>query len=311
MKNNGLPPANARLLNDKNFWSSSWTTLNRNDEGPSVQENIDQVCFWNDLAEILEKNSQKKRTRQRVAGTLHFLSSNQVQLDGLKVLDIGAGVGDFSIAFANKGAAVTALEPAEKNLEIMRCKVNRAKVNNIVYLARRWEELDPAAEKLEGAFDLVFASLVPVLRNPESLFKIISLSRSWCLLCDIAAGSAVSPGRSALWQILFNEAMPSGKYNIIYPLNYLYLSGYPLAFQTWSEKWDEELTIEEAIRYYTNYFSLYLEPEKEMIDKISNYITSRAVNGIYRDEHEVRLGMILWRTVAFNRLNRACPSDHL
>ena len=122
MKNNGLPPANARLLNDKKFWSSSWTTLNRNDEGPSVQENIDQVCFWNDLAEILEKNSQKKRTRQRVAGTLHFLSSNQVQLDGLKVFDIGAGVGDFSIAFANKGAAVTALEPAEKNLEIMRCK---------------------------------------------------------------------------------------------------------------------------------------------------------------------------------------------
>ena len=287
------PNCSGYSLKDPHFWAEAWSRAQENSLQARRRRDLDTMEYWDRQAGRFERWAGEERTRRRVARVLTWLEQQGVLHPEMEVLDIGAGAGAFAVPLARRGVKVTALEPAPAMLEALKRRVDAEEVSNIEFLCREWEKVDPEAEGMAGRFDLVFASLTPGVRDVATLEKMMTCSRRWCFLCDFA-GRRRSPAREELWRVIFGEEMPLPGHDIIYPLNYLYASGYRLSLHTWEDDWDEELPIAEAIAGLEDFFRIYTEVTPEIQKTIAGYVEQGAVNGVYREEYRVRLGMILW-----------------
>lgn len=78
------------------------------------------------LNELYERFEEDKRLNTNKANSIEFLTSisyiDKYLKEGMKILDIGAGTGAYSIYYASKGYDVTAVEPVERNLEVIKAK---------------------------------------------------------------------------------------------------------------------------------------------------------------------------------------------
>nr|WP_282706893.1 class I SAM-dependent methyltransferase [Natroniella acetigena] len=247
--------------------------------------------YWNGLAERFARWTEKERTKRRVDKVLNFLKDSNVLENKGKVLDIGAGPGTFTIPVAPSFSQITALEPASAMVDKLQEIAAEEGIDNIDYLTEKWENLEE--EELVNTFDLVFASLTPGVNDVATLEKMINYSKEWCFLCQFA-GRRKSLAREQLWELIFEEEMPSSGVDIMYPLNYLYTSGYSPRFEVWVDEWKEESTVEEAMTNLSRYFKLYIEVDDEVKKIISNYVTENSEGEIFYEEFKVRLGMILW-----------------
>ncbi|NPV28098.1 MAG: class I SAM-dependent methyltransferase [Firmicutes bacterium] len=289
----GAPDCSGYSLKDPHFWTETWNEAHRHSLSARRRPDLNPIEYWNRLAGQVERWTDQANARGRVARVLAWLEQQGVLHPEIEVLDIGAGAGTFTIPLAPQVKKVVALEPALAVLAALQKKVEAEGLTNVQFLDLEWEKIDPVVERLAGKFDLVFASLTPGVRDVETLEKMMACSRRWCFLCDYA-GRRSAPGREELWRLLFGEEMPMPGYDIIYPLNYLYASGYCLSFQTWEDDWGDELPVEEAVAGLEEFFRLYTEVTPEIKKTIAGYVEQHAVNGVYREEYRVRLGMILW-----------------
>lgn len=86
---------------------------------------MDERQRLNDYYQHYDEDGRLGRNR---VGELEYLTTMgyiQAYLQpGLRVLEIGAGTGRYSLALAERGALVTAVEPVAHNLEILRSKID-------------------------------------------------------------------------------------------------------------------------------------------------------------------------------------------
>lgn len=68
-----------------------------------------------------DKRLQSRHGRVEFLTTVHYLE--KVVKPGMKILDLGAGTGVYSLYFAEKGYEVTAVELAERNCEVFKTKI--------------------------------------------------------------------------------------------------------------------------------------------------------------------------------------------
>ncbi len=280
------------------YWVDAWNSALKKNDDNILPARMDTVSRWDKMAKQIGRLSTSDRMQSRICRTLKLLEEKSIDLKGLKVLDIGAGAGDFSLAFAQRGARVTAVEPSSAMVSLIEKKINEHNLNNEIEIINGlWEEFNPGENLPADHYDLVFASLNPGVRSFEALARMMDVSCSWCLLCDIASGSKPCSGRLDLWEEILNKTMPENHYNIIYPLNYLYFSGYELQFQNWTEVWGEKQPVEEALIDFLDYFSIYTEITNRVRKIIKTYLQNNSKKGLYTDFHQVRLGMILWKKI--------------
>jgi len=283
-------------LNDPGFWEEIWKEANKQTLSSRRRPQVAALAFWNAQASKLARWLAEEHTKKRVDYITNWLEQQKVFHPEMEVLDIGAGAGAFTIPIARQVKKVVALEPASAVMAVLREKITAAGLSNVDFLEKEWEKIDPQEDQLIKRFDLVFASLVPAIKDPEAISKMIACSRQWCFLCDFA-GWRFTPARNDLWRTFFGEDMPPPGNNIIYPLLYLYFSGYCPSFTVWREEREEELTPEEAISGLKYFFHNYLEVTSEVTETITRYVTERASGGVFRDKYQARRGMLLWKTV--------------
>lgn len=234
------------LLRDPHFWAEAWSELYRNSAYARRISEVNPVEYWNRLAGQVERWTDQANARGRVARVLAWLEQQGVLHPEIEVLDIGAGAGTFTIPLARRVKKVVALEPAPAVLAALQKRVEAQGLTNVQFLDREWQKVDPVAKGLVGRFDLVFASLTPGVRDVETLEKMMNCSHQWCFLCDLA-GQRWYPAWEELWRDIFGEEPSLSRYDIFYPLNYLYTSGYFPSLQLWADEWDkEEFSAEEA-----------------------------------------------------------------
>lgn len=276
------------------FWEHAWQQAHLDSLYAKKRTGLEQLDYWSAMARFFSNTAKKEQGKKRPQKVLSWLEQEGIWRPGMKILDIGAGAGNFTIPMARKAAQVTALEPAPAMLSVLQKNVGDEGLNNVQYVDQEWEAVDLQQKGFLGGFDLVFASLTPGIKDVETLQKMCHCSRDWCFLCDFA-GSCFFPGREELWQLIFQEKMPLPGHDIIYPFNYLYWSGYMPTIKVWLDVRDQEMSVEEAIASFEKYLFSYTELTPEIKKIIRNYVQEHAVSGIFQEINRIRLGMILWQ----------------
>ena len=134
-------------------WNEIWKQRQKLQE--SSKKPGDATHNW-DKRENAERYDASARSEydDRVQRTIASLPLSR----NARVLDIGAGPGIFALPLAPLVRDVTAVEPGAGMIEVLRKHAKQQGIQNIAYVQKTWEEVDPARD-LSPPYDIVIASL--------------------------------------------------------------------------------------------------------------------------------------------------------
>lgn len=282
--------------NNRHFWEKRWqaaltaSPMRRRRHGESMTR-------WNKMAGDFADRTGDKENSERRQGIIDWLQDSGALFAGARVVDIGAGPGNWAIPLAEAGAEVVALEPALGMIEILRRRIADSQANVTTHQAT-WQEIDLEVLGWRSGFDLVFASMTPGVDGPEMLYKMLTAAKDSGAFCYLSAfaGRAWQEWYGPLWRILFNEELGGHINDIIYPFNLVYALGYrpELRFEQWERhiSW----TRDKAIEDFSNHLADFTEMTEEVQATISDYVESRMVNGRFTETRRGCRGMMLWDT---------------
>ncbi|MGQ9825906.1 MAG: class I SAM-dependent methyltransferase [Desulfotomaculales bacterium] len=284
------------VLCEADFWRRAWKKA-RNSSSyvrKRIRNEKEAIEFWNKLAPNYGKHTSG-RGRERLEKVIGLLEQEGILTPETEVLDVGCGPGTYALPFAERVKSVTALDGAEEMCRILKEKAKETGLENITVLVRMWEDVDIKKEGLASAFDLVFASMTPAVSDDETLLKLNQASRKYCCLISRAKGKFSSRTLEELWELIFKEKDTGRGHMIIYPFNLLYSLGYYPTMRYLDSCWVQEEPIDQAVESLCRSFWLYTEITPQVKDTIARYVQERAVNGVFRQETQARLGIMTWR----------------
>ncbi len=198
--------------------------------------------IWESRESALQFWNMCQQERKRIDKTIWETDTTPQS----RVLDIGAGPGTLAIPFAQKVAHVTAVEPAEGMVSVMREKMAKFAVQNITVVQKRWEDVD-VDEDLQPPYDVVIASFslgMPDIRS--AIEKMMRASSRFVYLYHFAGETSWDRQWSELWPKLHGrEYQPAPKCDVLY--NVLYQMGiYPHIRVFWLEHNQRYNSLDEA-----------------------------------------------------------------
>jgi 16S rRNA G527 N7-methylase RsmG len=144
-----------------------------------------------------------------------------------RVLDIGAGPGTLAIPIAQRVAHVTAVEPSEGMVSVMRDNIDEYGLENVECVHKDWEAVDVESD-LSAPYDVVFASYSLGMKDIRaSVQKMLDASSKYVYLYWFAGETSWDMHSRKLWPLLHGrEYQPAPKCDVLY--NVLYDMGiYP------------------------------------------------------------------------------------
>ena len=132
---------------------------------------------YNDLAEVKNYDKKMQKIRDIKKENAEILSLIKLEKDH-RLLEVGCGTGEFSIAAAKKCKEVVALDISKKMLEYAGEKAYEAGINNIRFVNSGFLSFD----NKEEPFDAIVTSLV--MHHLPDFWKTIALKRAYNFLKD-------------------------------------------------------------------------------------------------------------------------------
>jgi SAM-dependent methyltransferase len=245
-----------------------------------------QVAFWDArAADYVDPRSPDQRARQ--AERMARLPPDARARAPLRVLDVGAGTGSLSLHACEQGADVTALDISARMLERLR---GVAGPGAICAVLADWRTLDPEAAGFEGAFDVVYAQMVPSFREASDFVRLERCSRGWCVFigwgrerCDPWLEAAFA-AHGVPWEV------PTGVPVAVRLLRELGRNVEPVY---WRETWSRERSVAAAIRDATDH--LFVRGVSADPGLLRDRLRTVSPGEWVVDECVVEIGLVAWR----------------
>nr|WP_321398253.1 class I SAM-dependent methyltransferase [uncultured Desulfobacter sp.] len=283
-------------LNNQNIWNDLWLNELKND----TEKKTDTTHYkkWDKRASMFDKRSATPDAIARKERILSHLRNAGALKSGSRVLDVGAGSGNWAVSMAQMGASVVALEPSSGMIEILRQKIDTLGLgpNQISIRQQTWQEVDLEKEGLAGQFDLVFSSMNPGVCDPATLEKVMQASRNFCYLSTFSGGS---PGSryADLFKQATGQTLEVSSWDFIYPFTYVYAQGYrpQIDFNVWDL--DRTETVDQAVENIIFFIQGMTDVTQQIREKLTAYVAGRAVDEYFHDKQTVCQGVMLWQVV--------------
>lgn len=242
---------------DAAVWEQAWkddpdTGVNR-----MRKSGVDPARAFDQKANSFNEKSFSEEGRRRSRRILSWIEGQGVRLGSASVLDIGAASGVFSVPFAERGARVTAVESSLPLVELLRENIAAFADNRVKVVPEPFEAIDVQARGWNEAFDLVFVSMCPVIRDWESVEKVLGCARKFCYLSLPASATELSLANE-IWPLLTDKPLQPRHMEFGYLLHLLYLKGY--AYEslitretTRTTELSREAALEEAMTWLRRY----------------------------------------------------------
>ncbi|WP_440945240.1 class I SAM-dependent methyltransferase [Methanosarcina sp. T3] len=245
------------------------------------------VIDWNEVwKETLEK--QLKSNRNVDCATIWYSKENAMRfwrmfqgersreitakrIEGMKlspdsrVLDIGAGPGTLAIPISQRVAHVTAVEPSEGMMNVMRDNIKEYGIENIDPVHKDWEAVDVESD-LSAPYDVVFASYSLGMKDIRtSVQKMVDASSKYVYLYWFAGETSWDMHSRKLWPLLHgSEYQPAPKCDVLY--NVLYDMGiYPNVSVFPFEHVHRFATLDEAVEDFMSYYNASSDTQKAIL----------------------------------------------
>ncbi|MDD3858259.1 MAG: class I SAM-dependent methyltransferase [Methanoculleus sp.] len=223
-------------------WNELWKAVYASSPD-RVEKGRDPAAHWNKRAAAYRRATRDERraTEQELA----ILDTQQ----GETVLDVGAGTGRLAVPVARTAAHVTALDPSEGMLAVLRERMAAEGLTNYSCLRKRWEDtvigrdIEPH-DVVIAAFSLGFYDLAAALEKLDAAAR-----RAVYLFWH--AGEWRDPDEMALYRAVFGEeaTMRKGYPDYIYPVNILHDAGIYPNVRIYHAVWDAVYdSVEDAAR---------------------------------------------------------------
>ncbi len=208
-----------------------------------------------------------------------------------RVLDIGAGPGNYAVPLARRVRQVVALDPAAEMLEVLKRRAAEAELDNIVTAQQAWEEVDLDQAGWRGAFDTVLALNTPAFNGVANLKKMLAACRGVFMAGDHLRRD--DPGWRELWQELGLGEMPDWCPGSFYAYHWLYASGYYPDLETEHNFSLRQLTPGEAQAELEDSVYPYLEVTPAVREQIQGFVERRTLGGVYMSARSAVVGWVI------------------
>jgi SAM-dependent methyltransferase len=270
------------------FWAAAWEKSRQ--KASLYRGNYDErdwTAFWDQYVSTYHKiNNLLLDDLSRMVA---FWVEEGLVNSHSQVLDIGCGPGTYALPLAEVAKEVTALDTSGKMLENLNEEAGKRGLRNIVPMQINWEKAN-----FDKEFDLVLAASSPAVYNYNTLMKMNSVSRGYCLLLHYARGR-LSPLRHLLWREVMGEELQGSAFDISFPFNILYAEGFNpnMKFFPQGYSYSERATVVmENFRAYFNIFGR-IGPEVERI--LEKVIRSQAKEGLITEKVSYNLAVMWWK----------------
>lgn len=205
------------------------------------------------------------------------------------VLDIGAGMGGDTVAFAAHCQKVTALELSGDCLEVLQHRAEGLGLKNIETVQLPWEDYRPTER-----FDVCYSSMCPAICNTEELRRMESLSKRLCCLVTVMRGS-YDRHRKAMMADLGIQPKGGMVTELIHYFNALYLMGRQpnVVCRTLHREYD--VPVEKLLEQYPIYFRIFGVEEARSRAFLEDYLSRNAENGLLHEESHINFALISWK----------------
>lgn len=279
-------------LREATYWEEVWNKAKLYGKNPGSEGPAHSVELWEKRAEKFKTNVKGERGKKRTGDVITWLENQGLSLEGMTILDIGAGPGAFSCAFAEQKAQVTALEPTNGMSATIRERIETEAITGLEVVQLPWEEVDVEKMGWQEAFDMVFISMCPGVYNAELFKKAMSCAKKYVYFSGWA-GRRDSEAFSELWKELYDEEMPIWRSDIIYNLNWLYAQGYSLAFEVQQDVHPEESSVADAVEEIISRLSFLGKDTTGLKEKVAAFVSEGAEAGVFKTNAVSRRGKIL------------------
>lgn len=182
-----------------------------------------------------------------------------------RVLDVGAGPGSLAIPLAERVAHVTAVEPAEGMMSVLKENIDIYGIENINCVYKDWEVVD-AKMDLYGPYDVVFASYSLGMKDiRSSIRKMIDVSSGYIYLYWFAGETSWDMHSLNLWPFLHGYEYQQGPkidvlYNVLYDMDiYPNMEVFPFEHvQTFT-------SLDEAVENFKPHYAVTSEEQEEIL----------------------------------------------
>jgi len=280
-------------------WRRAWLRARRRSPANRRErhDRAAQLEGWSGRAASYAEHTDSPGSRRHRSEILDWLQAEGAVARPARVLDIGAGPGNYALSLAARAAEVVALEPAEGMCRLLRERLGREGVGNVQVVQQTWEEIAPSPLGWHGAFDLVFGSMSPGASSPEALEKRLDCARAWCYLSGWAGDlwSRWGLARRELWPLLFGERLGGYPNDVLYPFGLLYALGHRPALRFERPAVRLEMPAAEAAEALVQHFTRYAKIGAGRQRVIAQYVAQRSTEGVFRQEFHTCQGYLLWR----------------
>jgi SAM-dependent methyltransferase len=277
-----------------NYWQSSKGLF---DDMSDMEQAESWNKRWGRPDSGLSKQTMHEKKQERVKEIFDFLREVGFDVKGSRVLDIGSGPGATSIPFAKAGAAVTSLDISSTALERLQVDAKKEGVS-IDTIECSWWSADIDALGFRNAFDLVFVTNTPAVKDAAGFNRVIGCSRKFCFYNFFISGSPMQWAHQDVLQKLFNKQEPQQRTAkgslFMNGFMYLYLMDYRPLIRIKHNRRNIEVGWEEAADHAIRSLERFEPCTTTMKAKIRQYYATVAVEGMYHAEYEGYSGMMVW-----------------
>ncbi|MFE6077975.1 class I SAM-dependent methyltransferase [Paenibacillus sp. NPDC057886] len=265
------------ILFDLSVWEEAWRNQSTASKYNMKSAAFDATEAFERWAREYHQQSFTEEGKQRSERIIGWIENQGVSFDGLSILDIGAASGIFTIPFATKGATVTAVEPSELLVSLMKETIPASLTSSIGIVSERFEDISIQDKGWEKKYDFAFASMCPAMSNWETVEQAISTARKYVYISTMA-GSRENTLIDELKEVLgVYPSYNAGDMGYIQQL--LYLKNYSYTTLITKETSYIEMSVEEVINKLQEWLSMHELPT----DEGSLALAGQYIRDTYRD----------------------------
>lgn len=273
----------------RKYWSRAWSRVRRSSFLYRSQQNSPHLwqTFYNTVGDVWQEMSgdgQRLLAEKIVA----FLIREQLVKPDDTFIDVGCGPGSLSLAFAEQGLSVIALDASEKMVAITRAAAERRGMSNLIAIESDWLSYRP-----ERPGHLVLAASFPQAVNPKGIRHLERLATRCCGLL-LGCGKDILPFRQRLWDELMDTPLQTTHSHLACAINYLLASGRNASLHRFEVPVRLNLSAASAIRFYENYFAIFGKAGPEVAAHIEAAVSPFASDGCLDFTGTLSLALIYW-----------------